>query len=403
MKSALSSFIIASTIISALVGGAAGFGAGYLLYTGDISLGNSAQNRSTVDVVEEESAVVEAVEKVSPAVVSIIITKDVPASGSGNRSNPFNDDFFRRFFGEDFGFPDSGDEGNTEEKEVGGGSGFIVSSDGYIATNKHVVFDEKAKYTVLLNDGTRHEAKVLARDPLSDIAVVKIKGNNFPTLDLGDSSYLKVGQTVIAIGNALGEFKNTVSKGVVSGLSRSITASGAGFGTEQLFGVIQSDASINPGNSGGPLLNIKGQAIGMNTAMAQGAENIGFAIPINEVKSAIESVKAKGRIVRPWLGIRYAQITKPIAEANDLPVEEGAWINRENSRNPAVVQGSPADKAGIKEGDIILAIDGVKTNERNPFAALIRTKQPGDKIILKVLRDGKTLEVSVVLEEFSGN
>ncbi len=354
-------------------------------------------------MVEEESAVVEAVEKVSPAVVSIIITKDVPASGSGNRSNPFNDDFFRRFFGEDFGFPDSGDEGNTEEKEVGGGSGFIVSSDGYIATNKHVVFDEKAKYTVLLNDGTRHEAKVLARDPLSDIAVVKIKGNNFPTLDLGDSSYLKVGQTVIAIGNALGEFKNTVSKGVVSGLSRSITASGAGFGTEQLFGVIQSDASINPGNSGGPLLNIKGQAIGMNTAMAQGAENIGFAIPINEVKSAIESVKAKGRIVRPWLGIRYAQITKPIAEANDLPVEEGAWINRENSRNPAVVQGSPADKAGIKEGDIILAIDGVKTNERNPFAALIRTKQPGDKIILKVLRDGKTLEVSVVLEEFSGN
>ncbi len=363
---------------------------------------NNSQEQEIVKV-SEESAVIAAVEKVSPAVVSIIITKDLPIIEK-YYYDPFGSDFFRNFFGDDFGdffgfgIPQYRQKG-TEKREIGGGTGFIVSTDGYIVTNKHVVYDEKAEYTVIMNDGTKYEAKVLARDPINDVAILKIDAHNLPTVELGDSSKLKVGQTVIAIGNALGEFSNTVSTGVISGLSRSITAGGGGL-SERLSGVIQTDASINPGNSGGPLVNLAGQVIGINTAIAQGAENIGFAIPINEVKNTIDSVRKHGRIIRPWLGVRYIQINKEIAKENKLDVNYGALIIRGEKRTDlAVIPGSPADKAGLEENDIILEVNGQKIDEKNPLAQVISQFKPGDEITLKVLHKGEEKEIKVTLGE----
>ncbi len=366
------------------------------------SSSSDSQEQEIVKV-SEESAVIAAVEKVSPAVVSIIITKDLPIIEK-YYYDPFGSDFFRQFFGDDFGdffgfgVPQYRQKG-TEKREIGGGTGFIVSPDGYIVTNKHVVYDEEAEYTVIMNDGTKYEAKVLARDPVTDVAILKIDAHNLPTVELGDSSKLKVGQTVIAIGNALGEFSNTVSTGVISGLSRSITAGGGGL-SERLSGVIQTDASINPGNSGGPLVNLAGQVIGINTAMAQGAENIGFAIPINEVKNTIDSVREHGRIIRPWLGIRYIQINKEIAKENKLNVDYGALIVRGEKRTDlAVIPGSPADKAGLEENDIILEVNGQKIDEKNPLVKVISQFKPGDEITLKVLHKGEEKEVKVTLGE----
>ncbi|MCU0679058.1 MAG: trypsin-like peptidase domain-containing protein [Planctomycetes bacterium] len=368
--------------------------------TGTLSGGGSQTKVVTVD---QESSIIQAVEKVSPAVVSIIVTKDLPII-ERYYSEPFGgSDFFRQFFGDDFsdffGQPQYRQKG-TQKQEVGGGSGFIVSADGYIITNKHVVADEEADYTVLMNDESKHEANVLARDPINDVAILKIEGKDLPYVEFGDSANLKVGQTVIAIGNALGEFRNTVSTGVISGLARSVMAGGTGMGSEQLTGVIQTDASINPGNSGGPLLNIAGQVIGINTAMAQGAENIGFTIPVNEVKSSYESVKATGKIVRPWLGIRYVLINEEIKEANKLDTDHGALIVRgESMTDLAVIPGSPADKAGLKENDIILEINGVKIDDQHPLANAIRNYKIGEEVTLKILRQGKEETVKVKLEE----
>ena len=246
-----------------------------------------------------EEAVVKAVEIASPAVVSIVISKDVPII-ENCPSNPFYDlpSEFQDFFGSPgggFQFYQPCQKG-IEKKEIGGGSGFIISSDGLILTNKHVASDKKASYTVLTNDGKKYDAEILAQDSVMDLAVVKIKASNLPVLKLGNSDSVKLGQTAIAIGNALGEFRNTVSVGVISGLARTITASGGGQ-TETIEGVLQTDAAINQGNSGGPLLNLKGEVIGVNTAMVFGAQNIGFAIPINKTKRAIESVKKSGRII----------------------------------------------------------------------------------------------------------
>jgi len=354
-----------------------------------------------VITVKEESVIIEAVEKVSPAVVSIIVTKDLPKIEQFYY-NPFgDDDFFGDFFGGQFLIPGYRQEG-TEKKEVGGGSGFIISADGLVVTNKHVVLDEEADYSVLLNDERTFDAQVLARDPVNDLAVLKIKGDNIgnlPTVELGDSSNLKVGQSVIAIGNALGEFRNTVSVGVISGLARSITAGGRGF-AEELTNIIQTDAAINPGNSGGPLLNLAGQVIGINTAVAQG-QSIGFAIPINEVKASIESVKENGRIVRPWLGARYMMLTEEIAKANNFEITEGALIVRGEERTDlAVIPGSPADKAGLVENDIIMEIDGKKLTRENNLAKVISKYKPGDEVELKIWHKGEEKIVKVKLGEF---
>jgi len=267
---------------------------------------NESQN-----CISQEERVVSIVKKVSPAVVSIVIFKKVPVFEK-YYYNPFKE--FEEFFGDvpfEFEIPQYRQKG-TEKKEVGGGTGFLISKDGLILTNKHVVADKDAEYTVITNDGRKFKAQVLARDPLNDLALLKVKGiEGIEPLKLGDSDKLELGQTVIAIGNALGEFRNTVSVGVVSGLKRTVSASGGGM-VETLEDVIQTDAAINPGNSGGPLINLKGEVVGINTAMVKGAQNIGFAIPINQAKRMLEKVKKYGKIVYPFLGIRYVIIDEKL-------------------------------------------------------------------------------------------
>lgn len=353
---------------------------------------------TTIKVIEEESQVIKVVEKASPSVVSIIITKDLPKIEQFF-GTPFDDFFNNDLFPFRIQIPQFREQGK-EKKEIGGGTGFVVDKSGLIITNKHVVIDTEAEYTVLTNEGKKYPAKVVARDPFSDLAILKVNKSNLPSLELGDSSNLKLGQTVIAIGNALGEFRNTVSKGIISGLSRSITAGGLGF-TEQLSGVIQTDAAINQGNSGGPLLNLGGQVIGISTAIAQGAQNIGFAIPINEARNIIESVKKYGKIIRPWLGVRYVLINEAIARANNLPVKYGALIIKgQGLTELAVVPGSPADKVGLVENDIILEFDKQKIDENHPLAKVIAKYRPGDEIGLKILSKGKEKVIKVRLAEF---
>lgn len=345
----------------------------------------------------QEEKVIEVVKKASPAVVSIIVTKDLPIL---EQYNPFEEFFQDPFFSPFFQSPlPQYRQKGTEKKEIGGGTGFIISNDGLILTNRHVVSDEKAEYTVLTNDGSKFSAEVLARDPIQDLAIIKIKKNNLPTIHLGNSDNIQTGQTVIAIGNALGEFKNTVSVGVISGLRRTITASGGGV-NEILEEVIQTDAAINKGNSGGPLLNLAGEIIGVNTAIALGAENIGFAIPINKAKKAINDVKTKGKIIYPFLGVRYVIINKTLAEKNNLPVDYGALILRgEDPTELAITPGSAADKAGLQENDIILEFDGVKIDAANSLGKLISQKQVGDLVTLKILRKGAELSLPVTLDE----
>ncbi|MBN1494678.1 trypsin-like peptidase domain-containing protein [Candidatus Peregrinibacteria bacterium] len=348
----------------------------------------------------QEELVVQAVEKAAPAVVSIIITKDVPKLEQyfETYKDPFYDNFFGPGFGGTFQIPQYRQNG-TEKKEVGGGSGFIVSSDGYIVSNRHVVDDETAEYTVILNDGTKHDAKIIARDSIEDVAVLKIEATDLPYLNFGDSEGLKLGQSVIAIGNPLLEFNNSVSVGVISGLSRSITAGGLFTKPENLDDVIQTDAAINPGNSGGPLLNLKGEVIGMNVAIADG-QNIGFSLPSNNVKTIVESVKETGKITRPYLGLRYVPITKEIKESNKLSVDYGVLVVRgETVSDLAVIPGSPADKAGLAENDIILEIDGVKLEEGVSLTRIISQKKIDDTVTLKILHKGEEKEVKVELNE----
>lgn len=355
------------------------------------------ENRSTFI---EEDLVVKAVENAKPAVVSVIITKDVPIIEQyyeNNGSDPFGG------FGSPFNFqiPQYRQNG-TEKKEVGGGSGFLVSADGFIVTNKHVVSDEDAQYTVFLNDGSKYDAKVAAKDSLNDVAILKIEGKSFPYLKFADSDKVKVGQTAIAIGNPLLQFDNSVSVGVVSGLGRSIVAGDqVGGMSEQLEGVIQTDAAINPGNSGGPLLNLRGEVVGVNVAVAS-AENIGFSLPSNLVSKAFESVQKTGEIVRPYLGVRYVPVNEKLKEANKLTVDYGVLVARgQTPEELAVMPGSPADKAGLVENDIILEIDGVKLDEDHSLARAVASKNVGDKITLKILHRGEEKNVTVTLEKLT--
>jgi len=348
----------------------------------------------------QEEAIIKAVKKASPAVVSIIITKDVPVFEQ-YYINPFKE--FEEIFGEPFGFkiPQYRQKG-TEKKEIGGGTGFIISKDGLVLTNKHVVLDKDAQYTVFTNEGEKFEAEVLARDPVQDIAVLKIKkppNKVFPVVKLGDSDKLQIGQTVIAIGNVLGEFRNSVSVGVISGLGRRITASGGGL-IETIENVIQTDAAINKGNSGGPLLNLKGEVIGINTATVLGAQSVGFAIPINQAKRDIEQVKTTGKIIYPFLGVRYVLVTPQLQKENNLKTSYGALIVKGEQGEPGVVPGSAADKAGLKEGDIILEVNGERITPDNSLGKIIMKYQPGQEVSLKVWhKTGKIEFLKVKLGE----
>ncbi len=338
----------------------------------------------------KKSPIIEIAKKVCPAVITIVISKDLP------RIEGF---YLFPFGGQQFIIPQIEKE-KKQKTKIGGGSGFIVSPDGYVLTCSHVVKDPTADYTVIVEPTKKYPAKVLDRDPLIDVAILKIEGKKFPYIELADSSRVELGETVVAIGNPLGEFEDTLSAGIVSGLSRKIKAySGPMFKATSLRGLIQTDAAINPGNSGGPLVNMEGKVIGINTAMIAGAQNIGFAIPINYAKRNLEEVMKHGKIKKPFLGVRYFLLNKEIARANKLPVDYGALIVRESLGEKAVIKDSPADKAGLKEYDIILECDGKKINEDNPLAEVLKHHKIGDEVTLKVLRDDIEINLRLKLGE----
>ena len=338
----------------------------------------------------ERSPVIDIAKAACPAVITIVISKDLP------KVEGF---YFFPYGGQKFIIPKI-ENGRKQKTKIGGGSGFIVSADGYIFTSCHVVEDTEADYTVILEPEKKYQAKVLSRDPLNDIAILKINAKNLPYIALGDSEKIELGQTVIAIGNALGEFHDTVSTGVISGLSRYITAfSGMSNQAERLRGLIQTDAAINPGNSGGPLVDIEGKVIGINTATVMGAQNLGFAIPINYAKKDWEEVKKYGKIIRPFLGVKYIVLNQEITKKNKLPVDYGAFIVRETLGETAIIKGSAADRGGLKEFDIILECNGEKITEDNPLSQILQKLKINDEVSLKTLRNKKELILKIKLEE----
>lgn len=342
-----------------------------------------------------ETRVETAVQKVQPSVVSILISKDVPTY--------VNSPEFNQFFNGTLPFGMSAPPQTPpvmQKAQVGGGSGFLISSGGLIATNQHVVSDTTADYTVLTSDGKSYPAKVLARDPSLDLAYLKIDGQNFPSLSFGNSDGIKLGQTVLAVGNALDEFRNTVTMGIVSGLNRTLAADNGTGGTEVIEGAIQTDAAINPGSSGGPLVNLNGQVIGINTAMAVDSQSIGFALPSNLVKMGADQVNKNGKITHAFLGVRYQTLTSDLIQKNKLTVTHGALVARgTNANEPAVLPGSPAEKAGIKENDIILQFDGKDISDNSSLSIQITRHAPGDIVPLKIWRDGKEIDLQVTLGE----
>ncbi len=285
--------------------------------------------------------------------------------------------------------------------EIGNGSGFIVDSTGIILTNKHVISDPEAEYEAITYSGKKYRTEILARDPINDVAILKIPVINLPYLKLGNSQKIELGETVLAIGNALGLFKNTVSQGIISGLSRAIypNEEGQEESSQELRGLIQTDAAINPGNSGGPLINIKGEVVGINAAIISGSQNIVFAIPINSAKKDLEDVKEYGKVRRPLLGIRHINIDKNLKEKMNLPVDYGAIVVGKKNCYEAVLKGTPAFKAGVKESDIIIECNNQKITSSNSIQDILENMNVGDIMKLKILRKGKTIETSVKLSE----
>ena len=339
------------------------------------------------------SPIVQIAKKVCPAVITVIVSKDLPKA-ENFYSFPFG--------GKEYVMPklEKGQKGKVEKTQIGGGSGFIVSENGYVFTSNHVVSDTTADYTVILDPKHKYPAKILSRNPINDTAVLKIEGERFPYLEMADSNKIELGEEVVAVGNALGEFTDTLSAGIVSGLSRFITAfGGLDHEMQNLRGLIQTDAAINPGNSGGPLVNMDTKVIGINTAMIMGAQNIGFAIPINYAKKDLEEVKKFGKIIMPFLGVKYVLISKEMAGANKLPVNDGALVVREQLGESPVVKGSAADLAGVKEWDIILECGGQKITMKNPLANILQKCKIGGQTTLKILRDKKEINLKVILEE----
>ena len=335
-----------------------------------------------IRVLNEESAVISAIDRAIPSVATITISKTTrtPDRIQFNPFDPFSP--FRR------------QEGESQNLERNIGSGFVIDKD-LVVTNKHVVSDPEASYSILTNDGEEYAIVDISRDPLNDLAILRIEEASLQAIVLGDSSTLKLGQTVIAIGTPLGEFTNTVTTGIVSGLGRGITAGSPFEGyVERLDNVIQTDAAINPGNSGGPLLNSVGEVIGINTAVSAGSQNIGFAIPVNVVKDLLNNFEESGgRIERPFIGVRYHMISKESAILNEVP--EGAYIVE-------VIPDSPADKAGIQPSDIITTIEEkrIKGEDDRTLQKEISGKKVGDTISISLFRDGTTIDTQLLLDLF---
>lgn len=327
------------------------------------------EKTQTQTVVKEENAIIDTVEKSSPSVIAIGVSQKIV-----NPFDPFSS--------------------QTKNRQTTIGTGFIVSDKGVIVTNRHVVSDPNTKYTVVTKDGKKLDVEKIYRDPNLDLALVKVNSSDIKALELGDSSKLRSGQTVIAIGNALGRLDNTVTTGVVSGLGRTVNAGDpfSGF-TEQLDDLIQTDAAINPGNSGGPLLNSAGQVIGVNVATTEGAQNIGFAIPINAVKSIVDEFIQNGSIQRAFLGVRYQLVDRDTAIRNKVP--QGAYILE-------VVDGSPAEKSGIQIQDIITKIDNQEINSETKVSEIVQKKKIGDSVNIELFRDNQTKSITAKLEQSPG-
>jgi serine protease Do len=376
----------ASYALVVLVAIAAGFGGGWF--------GARAQDDITVATTEEKQQIVssegELISTIAQDVGESVVSVNV-------KTQTATEDFFGM--------------GQTQEANAAG-TGIILTSDGIIITNRHVVPAGTTSVSVTLSDGTElDDVSVIGRtadsDPL-DVAFLKIndtKGKKLPVVTLGDSAAMKVGDKVVAIGNALGQFQNTVTSGIISGYGRDIEASdGSGSGassSETLQNLFQTDAAINPGNSGGPLVNLSGQVIGINVAVAD-AQNIGFAIPINDVKGLIASVEKNGKLERPYLGVRYVSLTDDYAYYYNLDVKRGAYIAPSQDGNDSIVAGSPAEKAGLKEKDIITAINDVKIDEKNSLVSVLGRFEVGDTVKLKVVREGKEISLNVKLEAAPG-
>lgn len=358
----------------------------------------------------EESSFTQAIDKVRPSVVSIVLSKNIQINQQPIGMDPFFQQFFG--FGPNSPFqqqqrPQGGDQSQSKKQIVGGGSGFITSKDGLVLTNRHVVDDPDAQYTVILSDGREFPAKVLSKDPLNDLGALKIlpkegssKLPDLTPVEFGDSTSLKVGQRVLAIGNALGEYQNTVTAGIISASDREIVAGDGRGMSETLTGLLQTDAAINPGNSGGPLINLNGQVIGVNVAVAQSANGIGFAIPIDDVKPVLESLQKNGKIIRPILGVRYTIITDDRAKELELKGSKGGALlvgGNEQNGEFAIIPAGPGAKAGLKKGDVIMEVEGKKITPEYGLQQAIRNRKPGDKVKIKVWSDGKIFEKTIEL------
>jgi len=332
--------------------------------------------------VSGDSPVVTAVKQVSPAVVTVINILSADAVPN-EQQLPFP-------------FPDQGDPNQQQRQPRASGSGVIISQDGYIVTNYHVV-EGAASLAVTFADGSRHAATLVGTDPLVDIAVIRVTDAVPAIAPLGDSDALQPGETVIAIGSPLGDFKNSVTAGVVSALNRTVPGSGQ-------EGLIQSDAAINHGNSGGPLVNLRGEVVGINTLVVRGgsstgdqAEGLGFSVPSKTVKQVSDQLIQTGKIEHPYLGITYSMIDADTAAQENLPVQNGALVGTSGQNQQSVLPGTPAAKAGVKDGDIITAVGGIKLDSNTSLRGALMQHKPGDTITLEVLRDGTTLSLEVTL------
>lgn len=330
---------------------------------------------------EEQELTIRAITKTMPAVVSIMVYEEYQKPSVDAK----------------------GVKTTTSAKALrGSGTGFLVSADGYILTNKHVVTVasiKTAEYKVKLASGKEYYGQFIGSDPINDLAVIKIFDKNLPFVTLGTSDKLAIGTTVMAIGNVLGKYSNSVTKGIVAGRGRSLQAYDSNGELENLENMIQTDAQINEGNSGGPLINLNGEVIGVSVAMDSGGQGIGFAIPINDARGVIESVKKSGRIIRSWLGIRYVMINPALVIEKNLKQESGALVSNGKNGSPAVSFNSPAAKAGIMEGDIIMEVNGKKIDLDNSLMSVVQGFKPGDKVKLKVWRAGKVIDKEATLQE----